>query len=187
MASQDSGQFAYSVARLSRSKRTVFDLVLGQKTLLGLADSLGLNSLSRLKFKGAIRSSGTNDWLLEAKLSARVEQPCVASLEPVTTNVAVGVRRLWLENYHYPIDGSAENWDDDSVEPLPETIDLFDILAHELGLAIPAYPRRNDVELIEMTFSDLGSDSGAVSKIDTTRRPFAELASLRDALQQSRE
>ncbi len=165
----------------------IFDLVLDQETVFGLADSLGLNSLSRLKFNGTISAQGKHDWLLEAELSARVEQPCVASLEPVTTNIAVGVRCLWLADYHHPIDGKAENWEDDSVEPMTETIDLVDILTRELSLAIPAYPRRNDVELVAITYSGAEPDSRATPKTDTTRRPFAELARLRDELRQSRE
>jgi uncharacterized metal-binding protein YceD (DUF177 family) len=64
--------------------------------------------------------------------------------------------------------------EDDSTEPLPEIIDLTEVLREALALALPLYPRAPGAELGEAVFAA----PGAAPIRDADLRPFAALASL---------
>ncbi len=169
------------VADLAQSRVTRFDLVPGTERLDDIAAELGLLGLRKLRFQGALRASGRNDWRLEAHLGATVEQPCVVTLDPVRTRIEADVVRLFVKSLELPeeIDGEVEMPEDDTVEELGPQIDIEAIMREALALNLPLYPRRDDAELGEAVFTEPGKEAMR----DEDARPFAGLAALRDKLE----
>ena len=52
-----------------------------------LAEELGLLDLRKLRLSGRITPDGDSGWRLDATLGATVVQPCVVTLQPVTTRI----------------------------------------------------------------------------------------------------
>ena len=116
-------------------------------------DLLGITSLcatGRLER----RAPGAEIWF-EGRLEAEVVQACVVSLEPVPASIRQPIERGW-RMLAGPIEPGAAGapptlWlvDDDDVEPLAgRAIDLGEVMAEELALALDPYPRRADAEAL---------------------------------------
>ena len=180
MTSQSGPMPPYRVADLPQNRATRFDLQPSPERLARIADDLGLLGLRKLRFEGALRTSGKTDWRLEAHLGATVEQACVISLEPVRTRIEADVTRQFMARIELPeeIDGEVEMPEDDTIEQLGPEIDVEQIMVEALALNLPLYPRRDNAELGEAVFTEPGKS--AMRDEDT--RPFAGLASLRDKL-----
>jgi len=175
------------VADLPTKKPTRFELVPEQAALRAIAEELGLQGLRKLRFKGEISADGKRDWRLTAQLGATVTQPCVVTLEPVTTRIEEPVERRFVAEI--PDFGpSAKKSDedeegiempeDDNTELLDSHIDPGAVMLEALSLALPLYPRAEDAALEETNFTEPGKD--AMTDEDT--KPFAGLAALRDQL-----
>jgi uncharacterized metal-binding protein YceD (DUF177 family) len=147
----------------------------GAEALETLARDLGLLGLRKVRLAGRLVPRGRRDWRLEARLGATVVQPCVVTLAPVTTRIDEAVQRTYSADYVEPEGDEAEVPDDDSLEPLPEVLDLSALLAEALALALPLYPRAPGVELGQV----LVSPPGVEPLTDEAARPFAGLKSLR--------
>lgn len=143
-----------------------------------MAETFELKALRKVRLWGEIKAHGKRDWNLTATLGATVVQDCVVSLEPVTTRIDEPVKRLFLADYTVPDDSETEMPEDDSVDPLPEEINLYALLEEALALHIPQYPRLSDATLETSVFTK----PGAEPLTDETSRPFAGLSELRDAL-----
>lgn len=169
---------ALRVADLPQTAPTLFDLAPGAEARAALARELGLSALRKLRFEGRITASGKRDWLLEGHLGATVVQPCVVTLEPVTTRIDTKVRRLFLARMPGTEADEVEMPEDDSAEALGAWIDPASVMAEALALALPLYPRKEDAELSEAVFTE----PGKAPLRDEDTRPFAGLAGLRDAL-----
>lgn len=120
---------------------------------------------------------GRHDWTLEAHLGATVVQPCIVTLAPVTTRIDEEVTRRFMADLPDPGPGESEMPEDD-VEALPTTLDLAEVMAEALALALPPWPRAADAPPVDLTVTEPGAtplDAQAV-------RPFAGLAALRDRL-----
>ena len=173
--------------RIHLHEPTRFELVPEQAALRAIAEELGLQGLRKLRFKGEISADGKRDWRLTAQLGATVTQPCVVTLEPVTTRIEEPVERRFVAEI--PDFGpSAKKSDedeegiempeDDNTELLDSHIDPGAVMLEALSLALPLYPRAEDAALEETNFTEPGKD--AMTDEDT--KPFAGLAALRDQL-----
>jgi len=138
-----------------------------------LAADLDIDAIGRLDFRGSLIPEGRTDWRLDAVLSASVVQPCVVTLEPVTTAIRETVTRHYLDGWTAPTGDEVEMPADDSAEPLPDAVDLAQVMAEALALALPVYPRRPGAGLDTAEFTPPGSAGDAA-----LRRPFAGLADL---------
>ncbi|GAA6181986.1 YceD family protein [Shimia sp. NS0008-38b] len=168
------------VADLNQNRATTFDLSLKPGQVAALAEDLELSTLKKLSFKGEIRAFGKADWELRGKLGATVSQPCVVTLEPVTTRIDDSVERRFLSQMP-TLDGEEEEVEtpeDENAEALQATIDLLAVLHESLALLIPQFPRAKDAELQETVFTE----DGKKPMTDEDARPFAGLAGLRDQL-----
>ncbi len=143
-----------------------------------MTKSLDLLDLRKVRFEGKLSPHGKKDWRLTAKLGATVIQPCVATLEPVTTRIEEKVERQFLAELPSPSGDELEMLVDDMIESLPEEINLEDVLEESLALALPDYPRRADIEPIQTGVAE----AGIAPMTDEEIKPFAGLASLRDKL-----
>ncbi len=101
-------------------------------------------------------------------------QSCVVTLAPVPARIAEDVRRTFIEDMALPEGDEIEISEDDSLEPLPEVIDLIDVAREALALALPPYPRAPGAELGEAVFAA----PGTVPLRDADLKPFAALAAL---------
>lgn len=139
-----------------------------------LAARFGLVELGSLA--GEVRVTpvaGTATYLVTGRLVAEVAQTCVVTLEPVPARVEAEFDRLFSRDLPAETDGEVEiDAEAETPEPLAtDRLDLGEILAEELSLALDPYPRAPDADRHLAEFG--GDRSGA------TGSPFSTLASLR--------
>lgn len=171
------------VIRLAgRDRNGIVDIALAPDTPVNeaLAELLGLDGLTRLRFRGRLAPMGETGWRLTGSLTARLRQTCVVTLEPVVTPVDLPVMRDYLPAREVarldPIVLDAE--DADEPDPFEDEIDVAAALVETLALAIDPYPRAEGAALTGNTVAPPGSeplDDAAVS-------PFAALGALRQRL-----
>lgn len=174
---------AIRVADLDQTRPTGFALRPDAGEMAAIAGALGLLGLRKLSFAGEIAAMGRRDWRLSGTLGATVVQPCVVTLEPVTTRIDVPVRRQYVADFDAPQDAEAEMPEDDSTEPLGTAIDPGAVMIEALALALPDYPRKAGADLGEAVFAA----PGVTPMRDEDARPFAGLAGLRAALEEKSE
>lgn len=163
--------------KLNRRNPARFDVAPDADTRARMAKDLGLLALPSLRLVGDLVPRGGEDLDLRATLEATVAQPCVVTLAPVTTRLAERVERRFVAQWTEPEGGGETEMDDDTREPLPDTIDLLAVAAEALVLALPLYPRAAGAELGEAVYGP----PGAEPLRDEDLRPFAALAALKGA------
>jgi uncharacterized metal-binding protein YceD (DUF177 family) len=159
---------------LSPRKPTRFAYEADAAALASGAAGLGLLALRALRLTGEIQPSGRNELVLTARLVAEADQPCVVTLTPVRARINEEVRRRFVADLTPPEADEVEMPEDDSVEPMPEVIDLAVIAAEALALALPLYPRAPGAELGSTVHAALG----VAPLTDADLKPFAGLAAL---------
>jgi uncharacterized metal-binding protein YceD (DUF177 family) len=160
-------QSRFRVAHLNPRQPTQFLLAPDAAMREALAAELGLLALPKLRFSGRIQAVAREAWEVTGRLSARVIQPCVVTLAPVTTNLDEPVHRVFSPHVATP-EGDDTEMADDELEPLGQYIDAAAIMAEELSLALPLYPRA----------ADAGLEEAEPAHEEPTRKPFAGLAEL---------
>lgn len=143
-----------------------------------MAEELDLLGLSHLDLTGEIRPSGRDELMLEARLTARADQPCSVTLVPVPAQIDELVRRRYVAGYQLPEGDEVEMPEDDTVEPMPEMIDLAEIAAEALALALPLYPRAPGVDFAQT----LHAGDGVAPLSDADVKPFSALQGLAEQL-----
>jgi uncharacterized metal-binding protein YceD (DUF177 family) len=139
-----------------------------------LAADLGLLALHALEMTGEIRPVGRDELALEATLTARADQACSVTLAPVPASINEPVRRRYVAGLTDPEGDEVEMPEDDSIEPMPDEIDLSDIAAEALALALPLYPRAPGAEFAQ----SLHAGDGIAPLSDNDLKPFAGLQGL---------
>lgn len=170
------------LADLPQRKPSRFDVAADDGALKELADALQVASVRKARLKGSLSPVAGHDWQLKAQLGATVVQPCSVTLEPVVTRIDVEVDRHYTDApLQDDIDAGSEVEmpEDDTLEPVPEVVDLGAILLEELSLAVPTYPRADGVDLGRV----LAGPEGAAPLDDDAVKPFSALAGLRDKLE----
>ena len=168
------------VAQLRSRGMQDFDLAPDTDARGLIAQELGLSDLRKLRLQGQVTEDGA-DWVLEAHLGATVVQPCVVTLDPVTTRIDETVTRRFSPEAERPENlpgDEMEMPEDDTVEPLEQDIDLNRVLIEALSLALPPWPRSDNAELVHIT----AAAEGVEPLTDEDTKPFAGLADLRDKL-----
>ncbi len=167
------------LSELPANRPTPFALEPDADQRTAIADRLEALSIRKLRFAGELRPLGRQDWLLAGTLGATVVQPCVVTLEPVTTRIDEAVRRTYLAELPEPEGGEEiEMPEDDTAEALPETLDLAAVMEEALALALPPFPRAEGAELGEAAFTEPGKHA----MTDAEAKPFAGLKALKDKL-----
>jgi len=170
-------------ADLSSQKPTPFEVVPSAEARGVIAGELGLDAIKKLSFRGTLAPSGTSDWTLTGELGATVVQPCVTTLAPVTTRIDEGVSRTYMAELPIPEGLEVEMPEDDSVEALPATLDLYEVLVEALSLAVPTFPRAEDAEFGSLAVTEPGQRP----MTDEEAKPFAGLAALKESLEKKGE
>ena len=172
-----------SLSRLGRSAPVDFAIEPDADARKAMADELGLRSLRKARLTGQAIPEGKSDWRIDAKLGATAVQECVVTLEPVTTRIDTGLTRSYRADMPAPKGDEMEMPEDDTIEALPASLDLMQVLTEALALALPDYPRAEGVELGEAVFAA----PGVTPMTDQDAKPLAGLAALREQLSDAEE
>ncbi len=167
------------LADLAGRKDTAFALAPEADERTAIADDLGIIGIKKLRFEGSLEPLGKHDWVLSGKIGATVMQECVVTLEPVTTRIDETVTRTYARDFVQPEGDEVEMPEDDSVEELPNTLDIAEVMIESLALALPQFPRKDGAELGEAVYSQ----PGTTPMRDEDARPFAGLSSLKESLE----
>ena len=98
----------------------------------------------------------------------------MVTLAPVRARIDEAVRRRFVAGLGAPEGDEVEIPEDDSLEPMPDVIDLAEIAAEALALALPEYPRAPGAEF----GSAAVAPDGVAPLSDADLKPFAGLAGL---------
>ncbi|EPX81323.1 YceD family protein [Litoreibacter arenae] len=167
------------LADLPSRKPTQINYTPDAAAMSRLAEEMGLSALRKMRLEGTLQPLGKTDWRLDARLGATVVQPCVVTLEPVTTRIDETLTRQYLSDWQEPTEAEAEMDGDDTSEPLPATLDIAEIAAEALALAVPPYPRSDGAALEQTDFAEPGTEP----LTDEVVKPFAGLAALKAKLE----
>ena len=159
---------------LSPRKPTQFAFRPDQAARALLAQDLDILALHRMEFQGQIAPAGRDAFLLTGHLTADVDQACIVTLVPVRSRIDEEVRRRFDAGFAAPEGDEAEMPEDDTVEPMPEVIDIEGIAAEALVLALPPYPRAAGA----VFGAAVHAEDGIAPLQDTDLKPFAGLAAL---------
>jgi len=141
-----------------------------------LANDLGIRGVKKLTFSGEITPDGARDLRLNAVLGATVVQDCVVTGDPVTTRIDETTVRHYLSSMPEIEDSEIEMPEDENADPMPVSLDLRDVMAEALALALPPWPRATGVEPVDISVTE----PGKAPMTDEDARPFAALKSLRE-------
>lgn len=166
------------LADLASGRPTAFDLSPTADERKAIAAELGIIAIKKLRFAGALVPQGRSDWTLTADLGATVVQGCVVTLDPVTTRIDEQVQRRYTNDLPQIDAAEVEMPVDDTVDPLPDTLDLAEVMIEALALALPPYPRSDSADLGTAVFAE----PGKAAMTDDDAKPFAGLGALRDSL-----
>lgn len=167
------------LADLATRKPTHFELKPDAIGRAGVATSLGIPGLKKLRFSGQIAPQGQRDWALTAILGATVVQDCVITLAPVTTRIDEEILRIYLAKLADVEETEVEMPDDETVEAAPAMLDIAEVMIEALSLALPPFPRAPDAALPDAQFTA----PGVQPLTDEDVRPFAGLKDLRESLE----
>lgn len=183
MSVSPSTDHVLKVADLNERRPILFEIQPNVAQLRQIADDLSLISLKKLRFKGTLVAHGKREWLLTATLGATVQQPCVITLEPVTTRLDTPITRRFIPEAQIRSskedETEIEMESDETLEPLGHNFDLWSIMTEALALALPDYPRADDAALNQTVFSE----KGIAPMTDDDVKPFAGLAALKEKMQ----
>lgn len=163
--------------RIAGDEPRPFELRPDAATCADIAEQLGILVCRKLSFAGQLIPEGKSDWRLQGHLGATVVQPCVVTLEPVTTRIETDVVRQYVAGLKTDFDPDSETEmpEDDSLEPLPEVLNLSEVMTEALALSLPLYPRADNAALDQANFTEPGKSA----MTDDDAKPFAALAQLR--------
>ena len=164
----------FATQRAQRRSRTAVNFTPDAAARAAIAQVLNLSALPAFRMTGEITPAGKHDLTLTARITGRVVQPCSVTLQPVETRIDEPVLRRYLADYRVDDGIEVEIPEDDSADPLTDTIDAAAVAIEALSLALPLYPRSPGADLGEAVFAP----PGAQPLRDTDLRPFAGLAAL---------
>lgn len=167
------------IADVSALRGKQFDVSFTAEQTEQAVAQLSLLGLKKTRLAGELRPSGADGWRLDAKLGATVVQPCTITLDPVTTRIEITVSRNYIPDFEAPEEAEVEMPEDDTLEPVPTSIDLGSLFLEELALNLPQFPRAPGAELGAAVFTE----PGKTAMTDDDARPFAILAEFRKSLE----
>ncbi|MBB4266991.1 DUF177 domain-containing protein [Roseospira visakhapatnamensis] len=180
------------VDRLPPEGRTLA-VVATEAECAALAARFGLDALESLTGTAVVRPLGGRRraplYGVDATVTARVRQTCVVTLDSLVREITETVcqRFVGSDSAKGPDRGSAVDVDPEAVLDPPEPIvagciDVGEVLAEGLGLAIDPHPRADDAVFTPPPDGTIGEEAGGVepdTAPDQASGPFAALAALR--------
>lgn len=143
--------------------------------LSALARRFGVEAVRALSYRARLTPKG-DGWTLEGEVTARLEQICVVTLEPMTVEIRERLEREFQPGAPLPTaTHEVEIVRGDEPDALGAEIDVAEIAAEAAALAVDPWPRRDDAAFE----GRLQGPPGAEALTDEAARPFAALAALR--------
>ncbi|MBO88050.1 MAG: hypothetical protein CMP14_00890 [Rickettsiales bacterium] len=133
-----------------------------------LAERFDIMSITGLKAELHLRSERGGDIIaVSGMLEALVEQECVVSLEPVSSKISSKVEERFANNTEIADDIFVSMDESEAIDDLlvGNEVDLGEMLAQCLYLALDPYPRKDGViikEELESVAKDVGSNPFSV-------------------------
>lgn len=134
-----------------------------------LSDRFSLVELSLLKAQLTLQPASNKTFVLTGFIEADVVQPCVVTLDPLTSHLKIPMNMILLPAESQDEEEGLKDLDDIQTETdvfVEGKIDLGEIVAQQLGIHIDPYPRRKDAALTK-------TKAGREIQIE---HPFASLA-----------
>jgi len=165
------------VSKLPKLGKTV-NLAADDERLAFLSEQLEVEEVLEFSGSFSIKPWKMNGALMSGNMELLIRQTCVASLEPVQTQLDIDVKRYFLpetdpvfKNQNI-IDG--ELVIDPDVDDFPDllentTIDVWEVVIEELNLQIDPFPRAADFNNDEVP---------EIQPEQDTHKPFSELKTL---------
>ncbi len=160
-------------------------IVASPQELEAMTQSTDVESVDELAADLKISRWQKNGAQIRGKISARVTQLCVVTLDPMTVDIEEPIDRRFLLPTSQTRKFSDEIIDgeiviDPEADDLPDIvengkIDIWSILTEELNLAIDPFPRSEQAQSI--TEEPL-TENEEMDVDDDTHRPFSDLKSL---------
>lgn len=161
------------------------------KERAALAKRFELVSIDSLTAELTIKTASNGEVTLRGTMHAEIVQSCVATLEPVPETVEDAIEVLFSP--HVSEDDLPSNPDDledlseeelmallDQPEPLVDgMIDVGEVVAQFLAVAMNPYPRNDDVEMPDSVKSEEEAQ-------EERPNPFAQLAGLKEQLEKKK-
>jgi uncharacterized metal-binding protein YceD (DUF177 family) len=145
-----------------------FEMTAAADERSALAMRFDLIALDELHASGTVCPGEVRGWVVvEGRLQANVRQVCVVTTEPVSAVVNSEFRRIFAPEGSEPPEVELDPLAEEPEPLIGNRLDLGEIVAEELSLALDPYPRAPGVELPE-----------SATQTDASG-PFAALAQLR--------
>lgn len=151
-----------------------------------LAGRLQVPDVRDLNFAFKATPTGEGGWRITGMVEAELVQTCVVTLEPITKRLSEAVDRRFVPAAHLPPVLPGGDFELDAVtadgpDGFTNSIDLGEVAAEAVALAIDPYPRRPDAGFEGV----IAAPEGVEPLTDEAARPFAGLASLKARLPRS--
>lgn len=156
-----------------------------------LARRFDIVSVTGLRAKMRLRRIRGEFIKVTGELSANVVQSCVVTLDPVPAAVQSDFSALYAPDHLIPKEDEGDETDhfqflgadEDFPEPMPAgRIDIGELVAQNLSLALEPYPRKDGVEFTPI-LEDVGPDTLSLTEdmpVEAPRQnPFAALSRLK--------
>jgi uncharacterized metal-binding protein YceD (DUF177 family) len=162
---------------------TAVDIVASEGERAALAKRFGFLGLPAFSARLTVDRRIGGQIVVEGRLRGKVVQACVLTLDPVTQELDDAFRLIFkkdLADERDPESGEAVlSAHADSPEPLSgNLLDVGEIVAEQLSLAVDPYPRRPGAKLEDVL--PRPRSGGRKGAPEQRRHPFAGLAALRD-------
>jgi uncharacterized metal-binding protein YceD (DUF177 family) len=124
------------------------DITADAEECAALAKRFGLSAIASLHVTGTLERLGRGRVRLRAKLNSEVTQTCVVTLDPLVNRIEEDLDILF-DPAHDDSEGSDVAFDPASDrEPLiGDSLDVGEIVAEELAVALDPYPRKPGIAL----------------------------------------
>ena len=140
--------------------------------LQAAAQDLQIISLSKLSLKITLKAQGKANWKLSGHVGASVTQACVITLEDVKERIDVPIDRLYLADFdRFEAQNRSETKLDETVEPLPQAVDLFALALEVVALNLTQFPKREGINLDALDLP--------INQPNSSLNPFAALEALK--------
>ena len=157
--------YAVPLRVLSRTDTYKIQYNCSDLELIDLQETLILKKILSLSFKGKIIQPKKKCYELHAVLKATIIQDCVITFKPVKTLIEAEIKRFYsaelpennIENLSSDnIANLSSDSDKEDIEPILKELHIGAIVAEELVLRIPDYPRKKNVKFEGVTITETG-------------------------------
>src|SRR3984885_3586694 len=144
-----------------------------------LADRFGLIELPKLEAKLTVKPvRGGRMFEVEGSMQADVVQRCVATLEPLPAHIEQDIKLLYAAPDLLELGSGHANIDMEAEETEPITggiIDLGELVAQHLGIALDPYPRKPGIAYVEAQYGDEAKIINQFAKLaDLGKKPLKQ-------------